>query len=88
MVYRTLTIQNSLGIHARPASLIVQMCKNFKSDIAIEKDGVSADAKSIMNIMMLAAASQSEVVVRAKGPDEQAALDAIVTLFENKFNEE
>jgi phosphocarrier protein len=87
MIQREMPITNELGIHARPASLIVQTAKRFKSDIWIEKDGVTADAKSIMNIMMLAASKKSMVTIRAKGPDEQQALETIARLFENQFNE-
>jgi len=88
MIHREMPITNALGIHARPASLIVQTAKCFKSDIWIEKDGVTADAKSIMNIMMLAASKKSMVTIRTKGSDEQEAMEAIARLFENRFNEE
>lgn len=88
MIEKTAKVVNKLGIHARPASLIVQTAIKFKSSIQLIKDGASADAKSIMSVMMLAAAQDSSVVVRAEGEDEEAAAEAIVRLFEMKFNEE
>ncbi|MFP4013905.1 MAG: HPr family phosphocarrier protein [Chitinispirillaceae bacterium] len=88
MIEKTAKVVNKLGIHARPASLIVQTAIKFKSSIQLIKDGASADAKSIMSVMMLAAAQDSSVVVRAEGADEEAAAEAIVRLFEMKFNEE
>jgi phosphocarrier protein HPr len=88
MKERQITVVNTLGIHARPASLIVQTALKFKSKILLIKDGASADAKSIMSVMMLAAAYNSEVTVRATGDDEEDAIKAIALLFENKFNEE
>jgi phosphocarrier protein HPr len=88
MVEKEIRVVNELGIHARPASLIVKAATGFRSEITLEKDGVSADAKSIMGVMMLAAAHNSVVVVRAKGGDEVEAVVAIEALFNQKFNEE
>lgn len=88
MIEKTANVVNKLGIHARPASLIVQTAIKFKSSIQLIKDGASADAKSIMSVMMLAAAQGSSVVVRAEGEDEESAVDAVVKLFEMKFNED
>lgn len=88
MVERQITVSNSLGIHARPASLIVQLASKFNATISLVKDGAVADAKSIMNVMMLAAAHNSTITLRASGPDEQVALAALCELFANKFNEE
>jgi phosphocarrier protein HPr len=88
MAEKLITVINTLGIHARPASMIVQTAMNFKSNITISKGGVSADAKSIMSVMMLAAAYKSQVLIRASGEDEDEAVEAIASLFEKKFNEE
>lgn len=88
MAEKLITVINTLGIHARPASLIVQTAMKFKSSIALTKDGVSADAKSIMSVMMLAAAYKSQVTIKATGADENEAINAIAALFEKKFNEE
>jgi phosphocarrier protein HPr len=88
MKERQITVINSLGIHARPASMIVQTAMKFKSSLWLIKDGASADAKSIMSVMMLAAAYNSKVTIRASGEDEEDAVNAIAALFEKKFNEE
>ncbi len=88
MTEKNVTVINSLGIHARPASLIVEAANRHSSEVTLEKDGVSADAKSIMNVMMLAADKGSQVTVKADGNDEQEAVDAVIRLFEEKFNEE
>ncbi|HMA65659.1 MAG: HPr family phosphocarrier protein [Fibrobacterota bacterium] len=88
MFEQTITVINKLGIHARPSSLIVQTAMKFKSAITLIKDGASADAKSIMSVMMLAAEMGSKVQIKANGPDEKDAVAAIVLLFEKKFNEE
>ena len=88
MVQQEIIVTNSLGIHARPAALIVQLSSKFSSDIWLEKDGVAADAKSIMSVMMLAAACQSKVIVRANGEEELRAVEALVDLFRSNFNEE
>ncbi len=88
MTERQIKVINTLGIHARPASMIVQTAAKFKSSIWIIKDGANADAKSIMSVMMLAAAYNSSVTIRASGSDEADAVNAIVSLFEQKFKEE
>jgi phosphocarrier protein HPr len=88
MIKKEVTVTNLLGIHARPASMIVKVATQFKSDINLIKDDVNSDAKSIMGVMMLAAAKDSTVGITAEGPDEQLAVEAIIELFENKFNED
>jgi len=88
MAEKNVTVINSLGIHARPASMIVQTAVKFNSSVQIVKDGAAADAKSIMSVMMLAAAQGSVVTVKAAGEDEAAAVDAVIALFDKKFNEE
>ena len=88
MAEKNVTVINKLGIHARPASLIVQTAITFKSAIQLSKDGSAADAKSIMSVMMLAAAKDSIVTIKADGEDAEAAVDAVIELFNKKFNEE
>lgn len=85
---RTLTIKNKLGMHARAASLFVQTANQFDSDITIAKGTQEVNAKSIMGILILAAACGSEVVIKANGADSTEALDAIEDLIERKFDEE
>ena len=88
MIEEELTISNRLGIHARPASYLVKIASRFTSKIQLRKDGAEADAKSIMSIMMLAAASGAQVSVVVEGPDERDAFAAVKELFDNRFNEE
>jgi len=88
MAEKNVNVINKLGIHARPASMIVQTAIKFQSTIQLTKDGAAADAKSIMSVMMLAAAQGSTVTVRADGEDAETAVDAVIELFNRKFNEE
>lgn len=88
MVERNIVVSNALGIHARPASLIVQTAMKFKSSLTLLKGNATADAKSIMSVMMLAAAKNTPICIRANGPDESEAVDAMIELFNRKFNEE
>ena len=85
---REVLVENTLGIHARPATKIIQTASNFSSNITLEVDGVTADAKSIMSVMMLAAAHNAKVTIRATGADETEAAEAIAELFRRKFDEE
>ena len=88
MTEKQFTVSNSLGIHARPAAMIVQTAAKYQSAITLEKDGTTADAKSIMSVMMLAAGNNSRVVIRASGDDENDAIEALSKIFESRFNEE
>ncbi len=81
-------IKNKLGLHARAAALLVQKANQFECDIKIEKDGLEVNGKSIMGVMMLAAAKDSTVTLKAEGADSHKALSALGELFENKFGEE
>jgi phosphocarrier protein HPr len=88
MIQQEVIVSNSFGIHARPASLIAQTSARFKADIRLEKDGISVNAASIMNVMTLAAAQKSKLIIKAQGPEEKQAVEALVSLFNSKFNEE
>jgi phosphocarrier protein HPr len=88
MVQQEVVVNNTFGIHARPASLIARMAAKYKADIKLVKDGISANAASIMNVMMLAAAYQTKVVIKAQGPEEKEAVEALTQLFNAKFYEE
>ena len=88
MTEKEVTIKNRAGIHARPAALIVKVANEFNSDIFMEKSGNKINAKSIMGIITLGAAYNSTLSVTAEGEDEVAAIEAIVQLFENRFEEE
>ena len=88
MIRKDLPIVNKLGLHARAASHLVKTACDFKSQITVEKAGATASAKSIMGLMLLAAAKGHTVTVTAEGEDEVAALAAIETLIRNRFNEQ
>lgn len=88
MVVKELTIRNRAGIHARPASQLVQLANTFSSSITIEKDSERINAKSIMGIIALGATYNTVLRVSAEGQDEEQAVAAIERLFENKFSEE
>lgn len=85
---REITVTNKAGIHARPAALLVKTASKYESDVFLTCEGTEVNAKSIMSVMMLAAAIGSVVRIRTEGPDEGHAMQAIVELFESKFNEE
>jgi len=88
MTEQIITISNRAGIHARPAALLVQTTKNFSCNIYFEKGRDRINAKSIMGVITLGAAYGTEIKIIAEGEDEQAAVKALVRLFESKFEEE
>lgn len=87
MKSKDLLIQNRLGLHARAAAQIVKLASGYSSRITLHKDGLDVDGKSIMGIMMLAAAKGSSVLLETEGADESEALDAMEGLFRDKFGE-
>lgn len=87
MIERTATIVNPLGLHARPAAGIVKIASRFQAEVEIVKDGMAVNGKSIMGVMMLAAECGSSIVLRASGPDETAAVDALAALVAEGFGE-
>lgn len=88
MISRMLKVLNESGIHARPAAMVVETCCRFQCHVTFIKDGMRANAKSIMNIMLLAAEFGAEILVEAEGPDETEALAAIEHLFAERFHRE
>lgn len=88
MLKETITLQNKLGIHVRPASLIVKIAAKFKSNFYIKKDDVKINGKSIMGVMMLAAGKDSSLELIFDGVDEESLKKEIISLFNNKFGEE
>ncbi len=86
---KSVTVTNKLGLHARPASLIVKTSAGFKSEIELDnQDGYRANGKSIISVMGLEAAKGSVVEVIAKGADAKTAVGAIVQLFKDNFYED
>ncbi|MEH6585640.1 MAG: HPr family phosphocarrier protein [Halioglobus sp.] len=87
MIETQITIINKLGLHARAAAKFVSCTSAYSSDIRAGKDGNLVDAKSIMSVMMLAAGKGTVLDLKVEGADEEAALAALVTLIENRFDE-
>lgn len=84
---RTLVVQAKMGIHARPAAMIVRVASKFAGDVWFEKDGEQVNGKSIMGLMMLAAGRGSKLRVTIKGQDAEALWKELEALFERKFDE-
>ncbi len=84
---RRVRIQNRMGLHARPAAEFVKLAGKYSSDITLAKGDLEVNGKSIMGVMMLAAEQGSEMVVRGRGSDAEAAVDALASLIQNGFGE-
>ena len=87
MIKKNIEIINKLGLHARASSKLTQTASQFASDIWIEKNGRKVNAKSIMGVMMLAAAQGSNITIEANGDDETAAFAALQKLINDYFGE-
>ncbi|MGQ0529251.1 MAG: HPr family phosphocarrier protein [Panacagrimonas sp.] len=85
---RTVNIINRLGLHARAAAKLVTLASDFQAEVRVRKDSREVSGKSIMGVMMLAAAQGSQITLIAEGEDEQQALDALARLIANRFGEE
>jgi len=81
-------VENSLGLHARPATLLVQTASRFAAEITIGRDGHVSDGKSIIGVLMLGAGPGTRLNLTARGEDAQQALDAVEALFRSRFGEE
>jgi phosphocarrier protein len=87
LIERDVEIVNRLGLHARAAAKLVHTAGAFRSKVTLIKDGEEVDAKSILGLLLLAAAQGSRVLLRTQGDDEVAALDAVCELIANRFGE-
>lgn len=88
MLEQQFVIINKLGLHARASALFVKTASQFKSEIKVSRDGVEVNGKSIMGIMMLAAAKGTEIVLSVSGTDESEAFEKLGELIQNGFGEE
>ena len=79
------TVKDELGIHARPAGMLVKEVKNFQSKVTLEKDGKSVDASRLMAVMGMGVKKNQTVTVKVEGDDEGAAYDAIKAFFETNL---
>jgi phosphocarrier protein HPr len=87
MLQREVEIINKLGLHARASAKLTQLAARYQSDVQMSRNGRKVNAKSIMGVMMLAAGKGSKVVIETDGPDENDAMDAIVSLIGDYFGE-
>ncbi len=89
MIEKTFTVKARLGLHARAAARLVRVASNFDSKLSLERvdGGVTADAKSILSVLMLAASQGTELRAIADGDDEEAAIQALHHLFSDGFGE-
>ena len=87
MLQQTTTIVNKLGLHARAAAKFVTQASLFESEISVKKNNQNVNGKSIMGVMMLAAAKGSEIELIIDGTDEQQAMQSLLELIANRFDE-
>ena len=88
MVEKKVEVINKLGLHVRPAAMLVQKASKFRSEIRLQKDDLEVNAKSILSVMALAAQMGSFVIIKAEGEDEAFAVEELAKLFEERFGEE
>ncbi|OHE70688.1 MAG: phosphocarrier protein HPr [Verrucomicrobia bacterium GWC2_42_7] len=89
VVTRVLTVENKMGVHARPAAMIVRTANKYESvDLLIEKDDEQVNGRSIMGVMMLAAGCGSQLRFIATGEESHQLIDEMAALFLRKFEEE
>jgi len=88
MIVKSLQVMNRLGIHARPAGQIVDITSRAASDVHISYEGTRANAKSILNVMMLAITPGSTVQFEVEGEDEEGIMTALEELFNERFHED
>ncbi|KKO49574.1 phosphate ABC transporter permease [Arsukibacterium sp. MJ3] len=84
---RIVTIVNPLGLHARAATKLAMLCQQFNAQIELVQEGKTADASSVLALLMLASSKGKSLEVTAQGPDATAALTAVTTLINNGFDE-
>ncbi len=87
MIQKKLDVLNPKGIHTRPSALLIQATQKYNSVITIENNGTTVEANSVLNILMLNASFGSELIVTIEGDDEEVAMDAIINIFNMKFDE-
>ena len=87
MIRSTATISNKLGLHARASAKLTKLAGGFQCEVHMSRNGRRINAKSIMGVMMLAAGLGSDVELETDGSDEQAAMQALLALINDKFGE-
>ncbi len=87
MISREVTITNTIGLHARPATFFIQRANSFKSSIWVEKDDRKVNAKSLLGVLSLGIAKGMTITIIADGIDEKTAVDALCDLIDSGFEE-
>ena len=87
MVIKSVTINNQVGLHARPATFFIQKANSYKASIWVEKDDRRVNAKSLLGVLSLGIVCGTTVNIIADGPDEQQAVDMLAELVNSKFEE-
>lgn len=87
MYSKTITVNNQVGLHARPATFFIQKANEFKSSIWIEREERKVNAKSLLGVLSLGIIKGTDIVVGAEGPDEEEAVAALEKLIETNFRE-
>jgi phosphocarrier protein len=87
VIRKSTHIVNKLGLHARPSAMLVSTAAKFQSEVFFTKEGLRVNGKSIMGVMMLAAEMGAELEIETDGPDESAAMDALLAVVASGFGE-
>ena len=87
MISRSVTIRNSVGLHARPATFFVQKANSFKSSIWVEKEDCRVNAKSLLGVLSLGISKGTAITLIADGADENAAIEGLAELIDGEFGE-
>lgn len=87
MFVKDVVVQNKVGLHARPATLFIQKANEFKSSIWVEREERRINAKSLLGVLSLGIVGGAQIKVIADGPDEEAAVNALVDLVQNTFSD-
>ena len=87
MIIREVTIKNSVGLHARPATFFIQKANSFKSSISVEREDRRVNAKSLLGVLSLGIVNGMQITLVADGPDEEEAVEALTDLIENELDD-
>ncbi|MBQ9097595.1 MAG: HPr family phosphocarrier protein [Clostridia bacterium] len=87
MYSRDVTVNNQVGLHARPATFFIQKANTFESSVWVEKEERKVNAKSLLGVLSLGIVQGTSITVLANGPDEKEAVDGLIELIESNFSE-
>ena len=87
MITREVTVKNSVGLHARPATFFIQKANSFSCSISVEREDRRVNAKSLLGVLSLGIVKGMEITLVADGPDEEAAIEALADLIDNQLDD-